>query len=280
MVPLESTETPKVSWTGRPIGARPSRRMYLYVCLFAMALVALPFWFWYDTWFGRVLPDATIAEYLINKDKPRRAQQALVQIGERMSKGDPTIRQFYPNVVELAAAPNSELRQTAAWIMGQDKGYEPFHEALRKQLADPVPLVRRNAALGLAAFRDSAGIEEIRTMLKPSQVLATKSGKLTYRLKEGDYVNPGTMVARIDEEELRAQLPGALTTKLLSDGATVKQGQPIAGLAADDAHATEAIRALYLIGTPADADLIRPFLRHADPRVSQQAQNTLAVLSK
>ena len=64
---------------------------------------------------------------------------------------------WYPQVVEQAASPNLEIRQTAAWIMGQDHNYAPFHEALLKLLHDPEPMVRRNAALGLAGFGDSGG---------------------------------------------------------------------------------------------------------------------------
>ena len=105
-----------------------------------------PFLFWYGTWFGRTLSDGDISEYLSNAAaKPRKAQHALVQMEERISRGDTRARQWYPKVVELSGTPSLELRQTGAWLMGQDHTYEPFHEALRKMLADPAPMVRRNA---------------------------------------------------------------------------------------------------------------------------------------
>ena len=62
--------------------------------------------------------------------------------------------------MEQASSPNLELRQTAAWLMGQDRNYAPFHEALLRLVHDPEPMVRRNAALGLAAFGDPAARPE------------------------------------------------------------------------------------------------------------------------
>jgi len=271
---VESTEQ-KVSWNGRPVGARPSRRAYLIVAGFAIVLVALPFWFWYDSWFGRSLTDASIESFLNNKEKPRRAQQALIQIGEKMNRGDASVRRWYPRVVELSSHPSTELRQTAAWIMGQDRSYEPFREALRKMTSDNSLLVRRNAALGLAAFRDSAGLPEIRAMLRPSTLKAPVSGVVSYRLKPGEYCNSGTLLGRIGETEVRAQLPGEVRELLQKDGAEVKAGDPVAELSADDQHAWEALRALFLIGNREDLDQIRPFLRSPNPRLQQQAQRTL-----
>jgi hypothetical protein len=122
------------------------QRAYLLVALFALLLVLFPFLFWYTTWFGRKLTGPEISAYLADHAKPRHAQHALVQIGERLARHDPAAAQWYPQVVELSASPLIELRETSAWIMGQDHTYAPFHEALLKMLADPQPLVRRNAA--------------------------------------------------------------------------------------------------------------------------------------
>ena len=63
---------------------RPSKRAYLLITLFALLLVLFPFLFWYLTWFGRRLSDSQIDSYLADASKPRHAQHALVQIGERM----------------------------------------------------------------------------------------------------------------------------------------------------------------------------------------------------
>jgi len=65
---------------------RPRKRAYLLITLFAVLLVVFPFLFWYFTWFGRRLSDAEIGPYLADRSKPRHAQHALVQIGERMRR--------------------------------------------------------------------------------------------------------------------------------------------------------------------------------------------------
>jgi hypothetical protein len=275
---MSAEASPEISWSGRPVGARPSRRLYLMVTGFALVLVALPFWFWYDSWFGRPLTDASIVEYLDNAAaKPRRAQQALVQIGEKLARGEDA-RKFYTQVSALAAHPNAELRQTIAWIMGQDKTHEPFRPALAKLVTDAAPLVRRNAALALAAFRDPAGMEEIRRMLAPSSLAAPRAGQISFRLKPGDYANAGTLVARIDGEEVRTPLPGMLREHLKPDQSRVDHGDLILEQAADDQHAWEALRAMVLIGTREDVDLIRPFLRHTNAKLQEQAQSTLRAI--
>jgi biotin carboxyl carrier protein len=258
--------------------SRPSRRLYILVLLFLLAMVALPFWFWYDTWFGRHLSDSQIDQYLSDTQKPRHAQQALIQIGERMSRGDESARRWYPKVIELSSKPAPELRQTAAWIMGQDRHYEPFRPALRHLLADPEPLVRRNAALALAALRDPIARPELRAMLRPSTINSPAAGKLAYRLKPGDYVNPGTLVARVGEVEVRASLPGEVQNLLEKDGTEVREGEPLAEIAPDEQHAWEALRALFLVGNREDLEEVQHYARGVEgmsSKVQQQAVLTM-----
>ena len=148
------------------------QRAYLLITIFALLLVLFPFLFWYGTWFGRKLSDAQMGEYLSDRAKPRHAQHALVQLGERMARRDPGVARWYPQVVQLAASPLIELRQTAAWIMGQDHTYAPFHEVLVKLTADPQPMVRRNAALALSNFGDPAARPELMAMLRPYTIVS------------------------------------------------------------------------------------------------------------
>src|SRR6185437_6166564 len=108
----------------------------------------------------------------------------------------------YPAIAGLASSPNAELRQTVAWIMGQDHTYEPFHEALRKLVTDSSPMVRRNAALSLTNFGDAAGRAELLAMLRNYPITAPAAGEVRYRLKLAEYVNPGTLVARVVEVEV------------------------------------------------------------------------------
>jgi len=255
---------------------RPGRRAYLLISLFALLLVLLPFLFWYETWFGRSLSDAALDEYFHDASKPRHAQHALVQLGERVSRGQ-NVSRWYPNVLEQASSPNLELRQTAAWIMGQDPRYQPFHDALLKLVRDPEPMVRRNAALALCVFRDGAARPELIAMLRPYTIVAPRAGVLRYRLKLGDYVNPGTLIGRIGDAEVRSAVPGEVRGLSRRDGETVKVGDPLADLSADKNHVWEALRGLYLVGQPQDLDDVRRYERPVPgipDTVERQAQLT------
>ncbi len=229
---------------------------------FAVLLVLFPFLFWYQTWFGRRLSDAQIEGYL-HDGKARHAQHALVQIGERMALRDARVSRWYPRVAELAASPVVELRQTAAWIMGQEHGYPPFRDALTALLRDPEPMVRRNAALSLAGLRDQAARPELLVMMRPYTLHAPVGGTVAYRLKLDEYVNPGTLVGRVGGVELRAPLPGRVQDLPARPGAPVAAGDPVAEIAPADEHVFEALRALYLVGQPPDLAEVERFARDA-----------------
>jgi hypothetical protein len=256
---------------------RPGRRAYLLICLFALALVLFPFLFWYSTWFGRRLSDADLDTYFADAAKPRHIQHALVQLGERMSRGQSSAR-WYPDVLRQAGSPSLEIRQTAAWIMGQDRRSQAFHDVLLKLLSDPEPMVRRNAALSLAGFGDAAARPELAAMLRPYTVKAAQAGRIQYRLKPGDYVNPGTMLAHVGESEVRSPVPGEVRALDAAEGAEVKAGDAIADLAADQNHVWEALRALYLVGSPADLEDVERFTRPVQgmpETVARQARLTV-----
>ena len=239
---------------------RPGRKAYLLITLFALAMVILPFLFWYQTWFGRKLTDSDLDEYFADQSKPRHAQHALVQVGERLLHHQDA-RRWYPQVIRQASSSGLELRQTAAWIMGQDRSYPPFHDALLKLIHDPEPMVRRNAALALAAFGDPAARPELNAMLRPYTVTAPVAGKLQYRLKLSDYVNPGTLIAHIGAAEVRCPVPGEVRSLERDEGAMVKTGDPLADIGADKNHVWEALRALYIVGQPADLEDVQRFTR-------------------
>jgi biotin carboxyl carrier protein len=239
---------------------RPGRRAYLLITLFALLLVLFPFLFWYYTWFGRKLSDGELDRYFADKSKPRHAQHALVQLGERLAHRQ-NVARWYPSVVEQSSSPSLELRQTAAWIMGQDHGYAPFHESLLRLIHDSQPMVRRNAALALAGFGDAAARPELGAMLRPFTVLAPAGGRLKYRLKPGDYVNPGTLIGHVGETEVRSPVPGAVRALDRQDGDTVQPGGPLAALAADPNHVWEALRGLFLVGQAADLEDVERYTR-------------------
>src|SRR5512137_12061 len=94
-------ETTEISPAPPPAPAeKPKRRMsgatrFLFF-LTAWLIVLMPFLFWRSTWFGRTLSDTEVSEYLADNTKPRHIQHALVQIGERMARGDQSAERWYP----------------------------------------------------------------------------------------------------------------------------------------------------------------------------------------
>ncbi len=274
---MEQVQTPR-----QADPRRPGRRAYFLISLFAVLLVLFPFLFWHGTWFGRPLSDQDIENYLNNfAAKPRDAQHALVQLGERLGRRDTAAKRWYPNVIETTASPSIELRQTAAWIMGQDHSYEPFHDSLRRLLSDPSGMVRRNAALSLSNFHDDAAKPELRAMLRPSTLQASAGGVVKFRLKEGEYVNPGTLVARVGDVEIRSQLPGEVRALRAADGVQVKSGDALADISTDKEHVWEALRALYTIGGDDDVEEVQRYARGVPgmpEKVRQQATLTLQAI--
>jgi hypothetical protein len=267
--------------TPKPAGRRPSKRAYLFITLFALLLVVFPFIFWYGTWFGRKLTDSEIDSYLADHSKPRHAQHALVQIGERMSRHERGVSRWYPAVMRLAESPLVELRQTSAWIMGQDHRYAPFHEALLQLVRDPQPMVRRNAALALSNFGDAAARPELLAMLKPYTILCPTGGAVQYRLKLDEFVNPGTLVARIGTVEVRSPLPGKVLEFNRPAGTIVNPGDPLLEISADKDHVWEALRALWSIGTLEDVDEIQRYVRRVSgmpEKVQEQALLTVQAI--
>lgn len=253
-------------------GRRRSRpRAYLLISIFALLLVLFPFLFWYETWMGRKLSDAQIGEYLADRAKPRHAQHALAQIQKRMDRGDPAVKRWYPQVVQFAASPRIELRQTAAWIMGQDHTYAPFHEALLQLLADPQPMVCRNAALGLSNFGDPASRPQLLAMLRPYTIVSPAAGVVRYRLKLGEYVNPGTLVAHVGGVDVRSPLPGEVRELSRREGSAAGAGDPLVEISADKEHAWEALRALWTVGTKGDLEDIQRYT-HGVPGMPEKLQ--------
>src|SRR5947209_3507765 len=162
-------------------------------------IVLMPFLFWWNTWFGRRLSEQQLNEYIHDAKKPRHVQQALVQVSERISQHDPTVKQWYPDLLRLAAAPVEEVRNTDAWVMGQDTSGSGFHEALLKMLDDPSPMVRGNAALSLVRFGDSSGRAQIVALLQSARIIASRSGRVTDVDQAGTPIHQGGLVAKLQD---------------------------------------------------------------------------------
>lgn len=248
------------------------------ILITAFLFVLMPFLFWNMTWFGRPMTDAQIAKALADRAHPRETQHALSQIESFMESGDPSVRRWYPQLLSLAANPVDEIRVTDAWVMGQDTTSPDLHDALVKLLADSNPMVQRNAALSLVRFKDDSGHPQLLAMLRPYEMPSPFAGTLDTRLKPGDVVNPGTLVAHLnsngEKREVRDRVPGTLDRWLVADKSSVAAGQPILSLAPSDNMVWESLRALYLVGRPEDLPDVDRFLRSPSPQISQQATAT------
>jgi HEAT repeat protein len=246
------------------------------------ALVLVPYLFWRGTWFGGPLPDAQLEQYLNDDGHPRHIQHALVQISQRLDRADPTVQRWYPRVATVGHHPMSELRVTAAWLMGQDNKVPEFHRVLLELLQDPEPVVRRNAALSLTRFADNSGHAELLGMLRPYVMRAPRDGVLRYRLQLGDSVDRNTLIARVEAGEaepveIRSPLPGKFQGKIAAEGARIAKDQEILSIDPGPDHVWEALRALYLVGAVGDLPDVERFKRTPPEwpvRISQQAALT------
>ncbi len=249
--------------------------------LVAWLIVLMPFLFWRGTWFGRPLTAKDMQAYLHDDHKPRHIQHALVQIGDRMSKGDASVRRWYPDLIRLASYPVEEVRNTDAWVMGQDASYKDFQPALRNMLNDSSPLVRANAALALVRFGDASGRPQIDAMLQPLQVAAPVAGTVMAVARSGEAANHGTVLVKLktgsDVVEVRAPITGHVKAISAQPGANVPQGAELATINPGTDQAWEALRALYAVGTTDDLPYVRPYLRETPEypqRIAQQASET------
>ena len=245
-------------------------------------IVLMPFLFWWNTWFGRHLSDQQLTEYLHDDKKPRHIQHALVQIGDRLGHKDAQAQQWYPDLLRLASYPVEEVRNTDAWVMGQDTIGAGFHEALLKMLEDSSPMVRGNAALSLVRFGDATGRPQIVALLRPAQITAPAAGSIVDADRPGTAIHQGGLVAKLSVAgstgpvEIRAPIPGRIRS-VAQAGAKMSPGAEVAVIDPDSEQVWEALRALYLVGLAEDLPAIRPFERDL-PDVSndirRQAQET------
>lgn len=277
----EISPSPPAPEKPRPRMSGPMRFLFFLV---AWLIVLMPFLFWRSTWFGRSLSDAEVGEYLADNGKPRHIQHALVQIGERMARQDAGAARWYPDLVRLASHPVEEIRTTDAWVMGQDASRPEFHEALRRMLADPSPMVRGNAALSLVRFGDDSGHAQIVELLKPVVITAPRAGRVAALARAGEPANHGTMIARVEaiepggeSAEVRAPITGRVRSLAVQEGAQVTAGAELLTLDPGTDQVWEALRALYLIGRPEDLPLVESFERplpDLPQRIQQQAAET------
>jgi biotin carboxyl carrier protein len=256
----------------KPAKPRMSTRNRFLFFFTGWLIVLMPFLFWWNTWFGRQLPDKQLTEYLQDDKKPRHIQHALVQIGERITHHDAGVTRWYSDVVRLSAYPIEEVRNTDAWVMGQDTtsadaSSAGFHQALLKMLNDPSLMVRGNAALSLVRFGDATGRPQILALLRPAKVIAPQAGKITDSSAVGTVIHQGGIIAKIEivpggrTTEVRSPITGRLRELPVKPGQIVASGDEMATLDPGTEQVWEALRALYLVGQPEDIPAVRPYQR-------------------
>jgi hypothetical protein len=229
-------------------------------------IVLMPFLFWWNTWFGRHLSDQQLTEYLHDDKKPRHIQHALVQMGDLMSHSDAATKHWYPELIRLANDPVEEVRNTDAWVMGQDTSGAGFHETLLKMLADPSPMVRGNAALSLVRFGDATGRAQIVALLQPAQIASPVNGRVIDADRPGTAIHQGGLLAKLEATagglpiEIRSPIPGRIRS-VSQPGANVTAGAEVAVVDPGTEQVWEALRALYLVGQIDDLPAIRPYER-------------------
>jgi HEAT repeat protein len=269
--------TPNVT-NSQPVAAsqRAKRPSNVWLIIVALLFIIVPFLTWYFTWFGRSLSDEKIVEYLADEKKPRNIQHALTQIEQRIEKGDPTARKFYPRILELAKSPSAEVRKTVAWVMGQDNTSEEFHRALLELLKDPEPLVRRNAALQLVRFGDASGRPELRAMLQPFEAKSPINGTIVSILPVGSELRAGALLARIRDssgnlQEFRAPVDGEIASVSVKEADAVTTGQTMAMLKPDEASVRASLRALAYVGAKDDLPVVEQYASSSNTEIQAAA---------
>jgi len=252
------------------------------ILILAILFVVGSFLAWYFTWFGRGLSDADISQYLVDEKHPRHVQHALLQIQQRIEKGDRNATQWYPQILSLTGNPETEFRLTVAWLMGFDNKSNEFHQALLKLVNDPEPIVRRNAALALVRFNDSSGRSELLATLSPYELKAPAEGTVASTLKEGSALARGTLVGRITQTdqktvEVRSPLPGKVARLLATSGSSVVSGAGMLTINSDEDSVWEALRGLAIVGNVSDLSAVDRYAQSVEPvteRIKEQATLT------
>jgi hypothetical protein len=252
------------------------------ILILAILFVVASFLTWYFTWFGRGLSDSEITKYLTDEKHPRHVQHALLQIQQRIERGDVTAKQWYPQILTLAGSAEPEFRLTVAWLMGADNTSDDFHNKLKNLLADQEPLVRRNAALALVRFNDQSGRPELLGILQPFTVHAPAMGTLQSSLSSGAQISRGSLLGRIVQAnsevyEIRSPLIGKVDRILVANGSSLSKGDAVLTIKSDEQSVWEALRGLSVVGMSEDLPVIERYASGAEPaskRLKQQAALT------
>src|SRR4030095_2302188 len=123
-----------------------------------------------------------------------------------MSRHDTTVTRWYPELVRLASHSVEEVRNTDAWVLGQDRSGPGFREALSKMLSDSSPVVRGNAALSLVRFGDASGRTQILALLQAVKITAPGAGRIVDADKPGTAIHQGGLIAKLQTDQQTVEL--------------------------------------------------------------------------
>jgi hypothetical protein len=200
-----------------------------------------------------------------------------------MARQDAGATRWYPQLLRLASHPVEEVRNTDAWVMGQDTSAAPFHEMLLKMLQDSSQMVRGNAALSLVRFGDAAGRPQIVALLQPAVVVASAAGRVIDADKIGTSVRQGGLIAKLRNgeriTEIRAPITGRIRTLSVATGDIVAGGREVAAIDPNSEQVWEALRALYLVGQPDDLPAIRIYERNV-PEIPDRLREQAVLTEK
>ena len=266
-----------------PFRHRMSVRNRLLFFVAAWLIVLMPFLFWWSTWFGRRLSNSQITEYLNDDKHPRHIQHALVQVGERMARQEAGAAPWYPQLLRLASHPVEEVRNTDAWVMGQDTSTTAFHKMLLTMLQDSSQIVRGNAALSLVRFGDAAGRAQIVALLQPASIIAPAAGRVVDLDKMGTFVRQGGLITKLQggerTTEIRSPISGRIRSISVATGAIVAAGTEVATIDPSSEQVWEALRALYLVGQLGDLPAVRIY-EHNMPEIPDRLREQALLTEK
>jgi multidrug efflux pump subunit AcrA (membrane-fusion protein) len=200
-----------------------------------------------------------------------------------MSRHDTSVARWYPYLVRLSTHSIEEVRNTDAWVLGQDTSGPGFHDALLKMLGDRSPLVRGNAALSLVRFGDPTGRPQIVALLQGAKITAPSPGRIVDADRPGTAIHQGGLIAKLQAEgqtvELRSPISGRIRNLFVQTGQSVSPGAEIATVDPSSDQVYEALRALYLIGQLDDLTAITPYEREL-PEVADHVRQQALLTDK
>jgi len=137
-------------------------------------------------------------------------------------------------------------------------------------------------------FKDDRGRPELVAMLEPYPIKSPSEGTVTMRLREGDPVTPGAIIARIQRAgaealDVRSPLPGRVSVIRVRKDEQVRSGEELTVLAPDKGQVWEALRALYLVGQPDDLAEVERYahgLQGMPDNIKRQALLTAEAIRK